>query len=190
MKTWQPTKIEGRSGPGSVCWRVGLLEAFRRDRFSSKGESMCTVNAAAVEPSGREEVSGVACLKLWSARALLKRESERGSDRPEKANCRPGVFGQACLRAGSGRFGRATWPVAPQIDQRRRAVNPACFEVCLKPGLAQASGRALLSLTREGQRSTQPVLKGLFGSATQAISLGGMFTVNCVAVGLPSVWHV
>ena len=151
---------------------------------------MCTVNAAAVEPSGREEVSGVACLKLWSARALLKRESERGSDRPEKANCRPGVFGQACLRAGSGRFGRATWPVAPQIDQRRRAVNPACFEVCLKPGLAQASGRALLSLTREGQRSTQPVLKGLFGSATQAISLGGMFTVNCVAVGLPSVWHV
>ena len=135
-------------------------------------------------------MSGVACLKPWSARALLQRESERCSDRPEKANCRPGVFGQACVKAGSGSFGRATWPVAPQIDQRRLAVNPACFEVCLKPGLAQASGRALLSLTREGQRSTQPVLKGLFGSAMQAISLGGMFTVNCVAVGLPSVWQV
>ena len=73
---------------------------------------------------------------------------------------------------------------------RRLAVNPACFEVCLKPGLAQASGRALLSVTREGQRSTQPVLKGMFGSATQAILLGGMFTVNRVAVGLLSVWQV
>ena len=52
---------------------------------------MCTVNAASVEPAGREEVSGVARLKPWSARALLKRESERCSDRPEKANCQPGV---------------------------------------------------------------------------------------------------
>ena len=75
----------------SVCWRVGLLQAFRRDRFASKGQSMCTVNAASVEPAGREEVSGVARLKPWSARALLKRESERCSDRPEKANCQPGV---------------------------------------------------------------------------------------------------
>ena len=174
----------------SANWRVGLLQAFRRDGFASKGKSMCAVNAAAVEPSGSEEVSGVACLKPWSARALLKRGSERCSDRPEKANCRPGLFGQACLKAGSGSFGRATWSVALQIDQRRLAVNPACFEVCLKLGLAQASGRASRSLTREGQRSTQPVLKGMFGSATQAISLGGMFTVNCVAVGLPAVWQV
>ena len=81
----------------SVCWRVGLLQAFRRDCFASKGKSMCTVNAASVEPAGREEVSGVARLKPWSARALLKRESERCSARPEKANCQPGLFGRACL---------------------------------------------------------------------------------------------
>ena len=53
----------------SVCWRVGLLRAFHRNRFASKGKSMCTVNAASVEPAGREEVSGVASLKPWSARA-------------------------------------------------------------------------------------------------------------------------
>ena len=93
----------------SVCWRVGLLQAFRRDRFASKGKSMCTVNAASVEPAGREEVSGVARWKPWSARALLKRESERCSDRPERANCQPGLFGRACLekqrrRSGVARF--------------------------------------------------------------------------------------
>ena len=70
---------------------------------------MCTVNAAAVEPAGREEGSGVARLKPWSARALLKRESERCSDRPEKANCQPGLFGRACFekqrrRSGVARF--------------------------------------------------------------------------------------
>ena len=81
----------------SVCWRVGLLHAFRRERLASKGKSMCTVNAASVEPAGREEVSGVARLKPWSARALLKRESERCSARPEKAKCQPGLFGRACL---------------------------------------------------------------------------------------------
>ena len=81
----------------SVCWRVGLLQAFRRDCFASKGKSMCTVNAASVEPAGREEVSGVARLKPWSARALLKRELECCSARPEKANCQPGLFGRACL---------------------------------------------------------------------------------------------
>ena len=58
---------------------------------------MCTVNAASVEPAGTEEVSEVARLKPWSARALLKRESERCSARPEKANCQPGLFGRACL---------------------------------------------------------------------------------------------
>ena len=81
----------------SVCWRVGLLHAFRRERLASKGKSMCTLNAASVEPAGREEVSGVARLKPWSARALLKRESERCSARPEKAKCQPGLFGRACL---------------------------------------------------------------------------------------------
>ena len=81
----------------SVCWRVGLLQAFRRDRFASKGKSMCTVNAASVEPAGREEVSGVARLKPGSARVLLKRELECCSDRPEKANCQPGFVGRACL---------------------------------------------------------------------------------------------
>ena len=95
----------------SVCWRVDLLQAFRRDRFASKGKSMCTVNAASVEPAGREEVSGVVCLKALSARALLKRELELEccSDRPEKANCQPGLFGRACLekqrkRSGVARF--------------------------------------------------------------------------------------
>lgn len=73
----------------SACWRVGLLQALRRDRFASKGKSMCTVNAASVEPAGKEEVSGVARLQPWSARSLLKRESERCSDRPEKANFQP-----------------------------------------------------------------------------------------------------
>ena len=81
----------------SVCWRVGLPQAFRRDRFAGKGKSMCTVNAASVEPAGREEMSRVARLKPWSARALLKREVERCSARPEKANCQPGLFGRACL---------------------------------------------------------------------------------------------
>ena len=54
-------------------------------------------------------MSGVARLKPWSARSLLKRESERCSDRPEKANCQPGLFGRACLekqrrRSGVARF--------------------------------------------------------------------------------------
>ena len=86
----------------SVRWRVGLLQALRR-------KSTCTVNAASVEPAGREEVSGVVCLKPWSARALLKRESERCSHRPERANCQPGLFGRACFekqrrRSGVARF--------------------------------------------------------------------------------------
>ena len=42
-------------------------------------------------------MSGVARLKPWSARALLKRELERCSARPETANCQPGLFGRACL---------------------------------------------------------------------------------------------
>ena len=98
IQTRQPTKNRGSVWSRcSVCWRVGLLQAFRRDRFASKGKSMCTVNAASVEPAGRKEVSGVARLKPWSARALLKRESERCSARPEKAKCQPGLFGRACL---------------------------------------------------------------------------------------------
>ena len=92
----------------SVCRRVGLLQAFRRDRLASKGKSMCTVNAASVEPAGREEVSGVARLKPWSARALPKRESERCSARREKANCQPGLFGRACLEK-QGRRSDVAW---------------------------------------------------------------------------------
>ena len=88
------SRIEREKGRCSVCGRVGLLQAFRRDRFASKGKSMCTVNAASVEPAGREEVSGIVCLKPWSARALRKRESERCSDRPERA--KPTV-NPACL---------------------------------------------------------------------------------------------
>ena len=57
-----------------------------------KGKSMRTANAASVEPAGREEMSGVARLKPWLARALRKRESERCSDRPEKASGQPGMF--------------------------------------------------------------------------------------------------
>ena len=32
--------------------------------------------------------------EVWSARALLKRVSERCSDRPEKASGEPGMFGR------------------------------------------------------------------------------------------------
>ena len=51
-------------------------------------------------------MSGVARLKPWSARALLKRESERCSDRPEKANCQPGVarFHNGMARFENGMF--------------------------------------------------------------------------------------
>ena len=98
------SRIEREKGRCSVCGRVGLLQAFRRDRFASKGKSMCTVNAASVEPAGREEVSN-SCLKPWSARALRKRESERCSDRPERANCQPGLFGRACFEKQRRRSG-------------------------------------------------------------------------------------
>ena len=57
-----------------------------------KGKGMRTATAASVEPAGREEMSGVARLKPRSARALLKRESERCSDRLEKASGQPGMF--------------------------------------------------------------------------------------------------
>ena len=53
---------------------------------------------------GKKHVSGVAGLKPW---ALLKRKSERGSDRPEKANCQPGVFGRACFEKQRRRSGVA-----------------------------------------------------------------------------------
>ena len=36
-------------------------------------------------------------LKPWSARAWLRRESERGSDGREKGKRQPGWFGRACL---------------------------------------------------------------------------------------------
>ena len=68
---------------------------------------MCAVNAASVEPAGREEVTGLARLKPGSARALLKRELECYSDRPEKANCQPGLFGRACLEKQRRRSGVA-----------------------------------------------------------------------------------
>ena len=45
-------------------------------------------------------MSGVASLKPWSARAWLRRESERGSEGPEKVKCQP-----ACLE---GMFRDAT----------------------------------------------------------------------------------
>ena len=61
-----------------------LNRSFLAVRFDS--------NTAANENSG-----SVARLKPWSARALLKRESERCSARPEKAKCQPGSFGRACL---------------------------------------------------------------------------------------------
>ena len=57
-----------------------------------KGKGMRTATAASVEPAGREQMSRVVRLKPWLARALLKRESERCSDRPEKASGQPGMF--------------------------------------------------------------------------------------------------
>ena len=48
--------------------------------------------------------------------------------------------------------------------------------------VAQASVRALLRPTREGQRLTRLVLKGMFGIATQAIPFG-MFTERHVDRG-------
>ena len=109
----------------SVCWKVGLLHAFRRERLASKGKSMCTVNAASVEPAGREEVSGVARLKPWSARAWLRRESkllerasERCSDRPRQEQY-DGKW-TTWLYSSAKQRGRPT-------ARQRPAVNPACF---------------------------------------------------------------
>ena len=100
-----------------------------------KGKGMRTATAASVEPAGREEMSWVVRSKPWSARALLKRESERCSDRSEKASGQPGMFWKAtaCLQAGSTRFSQlercsSACQSGAQIDQRRLAVNPACFE--------------------------------------------------------------
>ena len=78
----------------------------------------------AVEPASREEMSWVARLKPWSARALLKCVSARCSDRREKASGQPGMFWSlfeawACS---------SEWQSVAQRDQRRPAVNPACFE--------------------------------------------------------------
>ena len=65
----------------------------------TKRKSMGTATAASVEPAGREEMSRVERLKPSSARALLKRESERCSDRPEKVSGQPGLFCRTCLKA-------------------------------------------------------------------------------------------
>jgi hypothetical protein len=65
----------------------------------TKRKSMRTANAASVEPAGREEMSRVERSKPSSARALLKRESERCSDRPEKVSGQPGLFCRTCLKA-------------------------------------------------------------------------------------------
>ena len=78
------------------------------------GKGMRTAIAASVEPAGREEMFSVARSKHGSARALLKRESvnpacfearallkrelECCSDRPEKVNCQPGLFGRGMFR--------------------------------------------------------------------------------------------
>ena len=91
---------------------------------------MRTVNAASVEPAGREEVSGVARLKPWAARALLKRESERCADRPERANGQPGVFGRTSLER-----------------QRRRSDQAWCHNgmASFENGMFKGRGRELWS---------------------------------------------
>ena len=135
----------------SVRWRVGLLQALRR-------KSMCTVNAASVEPAGREEVSGLARLKPGSARALLKREWECCSDRPEKVNCQPGWFGRPCFekqRRRSGYGFTTAWRVS----------SPAC----LKAGggsfgqLERCSSECQsVAQTDQGERSTRLGWIGMF----------------------------
>ena len=109
IRTRQPTKIEGRSGPGVptvgglVCSRLSVAIALQ----ARKGNSMCTVTAAAVEPAGEEKVSGPAGLKPGLARALLQRGLDCSVDRPEKVTCQPGFLTTACVEKQRRRSGVA-----------------------------------------------------------------------------------
>ena len=72
-------------------------------------------------------MSGLARLKPGSARALLKRELECCSDRPEKANCQPGLFGRACLEKQRRRSGVGVGVVVVGGVVVAN-VGPACLE--------------------------------------------------------------
>ena len=83
---------------------------------------------------GKKHVSGVACLKLWSARAWRRQESER-MFREATSAIRSGVChnGMASFARGGSLPAReeacvrSSWFEA-WVDQRRPTVNPACCE--------------------------------------------------------------
>ena len=68
----RPSKMNGQPGMVGSAWFVGAY-CLAKHAFEGVG------------------------LKPWSARAWLRRESERGSDGREKVKRQPGWFGRACL---------------------------------------------------------------------------------------------
>ena len=107
-----------------------------------------------------------------SAGALLKRVSVRCSDRPEKANGQPGMF--CTTRLAEDRWQRHVYRQGSELWGKfwERHVYRQRAVALVSESVAQASVRALLRPTREGQRSTRLVRKGMFGIAVLAIPFG------------------
>ena len=87
----------GRAPQATACLQAGSRRLGQLERYSSACQSGAQIDQRrrAVNPAGFE------------ARALLKRELACCSDRPEKVNCQPGLFGRACLEKQRRRSGVA-----------------------------------------------------------------------------------